>query len=384
MRVLCAIAGLLLVAPAARGAVPATLIDKQLVPVRITLQSLRGETINFFGADREYRSEPISRYLQLRVEDDAVASAPTEAIIELTDGQRLRGQWLGAGDDGQSIRWRHPKLGEWLISLETLSAYRPAAYRPGGTRPEADQVTLTNGDVLRGFITAVTDEGVALAVEGRREPTPLALDRVRAIELANPVGRPASAGQFHMVHLTDGSRVLVASLTVQEEQLHLRLAADGPQWTLPLASLARIEFAGTDAELVDLTSLAWNVVAGGEVFGSPMPPRADGAALRLHAPVTVAFDLPAGARVLTARAEIDAGADDAIEWADFHVRISVDGREVGVFHLTAEARSADIRLPLGGSRLLVELDPGVNGPVMDRLRLRDAAVLVRRDAGESP
>ena len=62
------------------------------------------------------------------------------------------------------------------------------------------------------------------------------------------------------------------------------------------------------------------------------------------------------------------------------VRVTVDGRDAGSCHITAKRPAVPVNLSVVGSVLTIRLDPGVNGPIMDRLRLVEPVVLVRRPA----
>jgi hypothetical protein len=68
-----------------------------------------------------------------------------------------------------------------------------------------------------------------------------------------------------------------------------------------------------------------------------------------------------------------------VGWSDFVVRVTA-GDAAQDCRITREQPSGRINLPFGGTatRLTIELDAGVNGPVMDRLRLRDAVVLIEQ------
>ncbi len=146
---------------------------------------------------------------------------------------------------------------------------------------------------------------------------------------------------------------------------------------VPLASLVRIDLFGADAELVDLASLQGTVTNGGKVFGLAWAPgRADGADVLMHAPVTVRYALPQGTQRLAATAVLATEPGTSNELADFTVTVAVDGQDIGSYHISASQPTASINLLSAGSVLTIRLDPGVNGPVMDRLRLVEPMLLV--------
>ena len=148
---------------------------------------------------------------------------------------------------------------------------------------------------------------------------------------------------------------------------------------LALGEVARVDLASPRGRLVDLVRLKMQAVSGGEVFGLPMPPRIDAGSVYLHAPVVVRFDLPAGAARLAAVAELADAAQspaEALAWADMDLIVRVDSKIVATAHLDAAQPRALLNVAAAGRALTIELDQAANGPIRDRMRLRDAVVFV--------
>lgn len=122
------------------------------------------------------------------------------------------------------------------------------------------------------------------------------------------------------------------------------------------------------------------VIDGGQVFGLPLPSCTDSGHIHLNSPVTVSFDLPRGATRFVVMAELDVGVDiPERAWADMELVIR-NGCQVRVrYRINALMPSAVINLPLRDTRLTIELDSGISGPVMDRLRLRCPIVFVENE-----
>src|SRR5690606_7073652 len=118
---------------------------------------------------------------------------------------------------------------------------------------------------------------------------------------------------------------------------------------------------------------------GGQVFGVTWPPRTRADQVLLHAPMTVEYELPAGASRVAATVEL--ALDDvpvhARSWADCDVTVTAQGSAPQQIHLTAAQPKATINLPIDGAGLIIQLDAGAHGPMLDRVRLVDAMVLVR-------
>ena len=383
---LACLAALVVLAPlagdAAAGAA-ATATGYDLQPQRINIQSLRNGVLNYFGADRQYRSDPVNQFLRLRLLHDPEQVASTDQngadpwLIELTDGQRFGGSILdGAFAGGQVLKWRHAQLGEISAGLDRLSSIGPADQRQRQPTPTTDRVTLANGDVLAGFVTEITDTGFNLKLHAAEQTVPITIDRLLRLDLANP---PAPAEPpTDMLYLTDGSRLRARDVTLVEDTIAFTPIgwAEGKTFELPLASLERIEVAAAGVKLVDLAALPLTIVSGGEVFAMPWPQRAVGADLFLHAPISLRYDLPPGTRHFAATAIIDARPSDRRQWTDFVVIIAVDGQTVASHPLNAARPAVPINLPVTGATLTISLDAGANGPVMDRLRLIEPVLLI--------
>jgi hypothetical protein len=368
------------------AAMPVVVIDASLSARPVMLQSLGGGGVGFFDEQRKYTSLPLDEVLQVRVIGRRDAAAPGGAaasMIELTDGQRLPGQWAGAAADGQSIAWDSPRLGRVLLGLDRVKSI---TWKSGGTAAPAgdaaadagDRLWMVNGDMIAGFISAVHDGAVEIKPTGQGAAVRLPLDRLRAARFANP---PVRAAGQSLIQLADGSRLLVTKLTIADDQIKAAFAlratdamAEAP--VIALGEAMRIDLASGEGTLVELASLTPEIVSGGVVFGVAMPPHAEGGGVVIHAPVVVKYALPKGAKRFAAEASGDAGGAESA-WVDFDVAAAVDGKPTGRWHFDAAHPRAALNFPLDGGTLTFELTTGVNGPVLDRLRLTDAVLLVQ-------
>lgn len=230
-----------------------------------------------------------------------------------------------------------------------------------------DRVLLRNGDALTGFIEDVDAEAVHLAMG--TNTVPLAWDRVAAVALANP----AEPARGNWLVLRDGTRVRVADLAIGSEQVTGEVLGSRAL-ELPAGHVRTVEFA-QQHRLVTLAELEPRVAAGGVVFGVPMMPTFARERSTLHAPVTVAVELPSGAKRFTADAVIE---DQSLMWADMELIVRDETGEQFRAHLNRDNRRVAVNVPVTGTRLVIELDEAANGPIMDRLQLHDAAILVQQ------
>lgn len=264
-----------------------------------------------------------------------------------------------------------------------------AANAGGNASATSDRVEMTNGDAVTGFVTAITAKGLELKTAERGQAVVLPLERVCRIDLTNPMQE--TRRRQHKVWLEDGSRLLASSLSITGKEMRLQpalgaAAAPAPPVSTPLAGVTRIDIAGKAGALAPLSSLASSVAGGGEAFGVARPPRVAGDSLRVHAPVTLAFELPTGAMRLAGQARLDTAAEPGQDpaqvaaqvrrWADLDMVLRLDDKEITRIHLDGKQPQADVNLPLDGRRLVIELTQGANGPVMDRVLLREFQLLI--------
>jgi len=367
----------------AHAVTSALLIGPDLQPREVKLQALGGGKISFFDAERTMQIEPMGKVLQIRlpvevkVTEERAADAKPQAagaMVEMIDGQRLLAVFVGADEEGQTLRFKHASLGEVAVNLDKVSRIVFEGSREARATPTTDLVLMTNGDGVTGFVVALKATGVEVQ-QGTAKPFTLPRERVKALILASPVVR---AGSRHMAWLRDGSRLLADELSISGDKLTLAssLAGQTPQ-SLPLSQVDRLELHSLEGRLEDLADLPMTVTAGGKVFGLALPPRIENAAIHLHAPITVEFALPPGAKRFAALAELDAGSDDAA-LASFIVNVRAGGENAARHAISLSQPKALINAEVAGQSLSITLDPAVNGPVMDRLRLRDAVVFIEK------
>jgi hypothetical protein len=275
-----------------------------------------------------------------------------------------------------------------MIALDELAGLSRLGHALPPRRGEDDVVQFGNGDQVRGRVTALTAEGLSILPVYGQEPIILPLERMATLRLSR--GDQTAVVAKHQLYLTDGSRLLVDRVEISDQQISFHVSLPGrPAQTLTVAldKVARLDFSASGLELIDLLDQPMRLLKGGEVFGLPHQPRREGATLYLHAPMTVQFDLPAAARRLAVTVELDLDDQmpaDVKVWANLevivtHSRIGQPRR----FHLHAGQRSIRINVAVDGSGLILKLDPGVNGPILDRVRLRDAMLLQQVGTGES-
>lgn len=379
-------------APCASGVTPATLVDTRLDTESVHLAAVRDDLVIYFDADRRLREAPLRDFVQIRSIGEP-AGSPTSGEetgrIELVDGVSLPGQWVGGSTSGDRLLWEHPRFGELEVSMEDVVWLTRSGPLLGGSDESVDRIRLGNGDELVGFVTGTTEDGLSLIPDGGDEPIALPMDRIMAVRLANPVEPVSDADR---VTLRDGTVLLVREIVITAEEARFDAALPGrvmERLIVPLDRIARIELTAEGARLVELGSLPHEVTDGGEVFGLPMPPRFEPTVARLHAPLTLRFELPVGATRFATEAALPTGPDASarlVEHADFELVIRIDGGPmIDRRRLNAGQPRHTINLTLPelneeAQSLILELDAGADGPVFDRLELRHPTLLVEPSA----
>lgn len=368
------------------AATPATLVGLELGSEPVSISALQDGLLVYFDTERRLCEAPLDQFVQLRdigVEKPGAGGSPN---IELLDGQRLTGQWQGG--TGEHFTWRHPAFGDLIVGLDDLLALTRVG-EPVLSASGQDTVRLVNGDLLSGFVTAVEPTGFVMMPAGAAQTLVLPWDRVEAVRLASTPMELSSA--LDGVVLVDGSRLQVGRIDIRDDRVELEVRLPGrpvQSVQLPMDAMTRIDFRAGGARLLDLGHQPMTVRAGGSVFGLPARPRVEADDIYLHAPVTVSFAVPASVGRFVATAELDRGSDLAprVEaWADFEIVVRHGaGDSESRYRLNGQSPRVQINLPVeSGDELVIELDPGVNGPILDRLRLRDAVLLDRTGAEET-
>ena len=316
---------------------------------------------------------------------------PMPGLLVTADGQRLPGEpRISAG----RLLWRNRWTGEVSIPLEDLAGVRLA---PEGELPEAadgDVVELVNGDRIVGLVGSI---GVNVTIEDpsatstanapERESIGIPLERIRSIRLLpapiEPKGPRAwfvdgtvAAGRIVADEQSGGMRFIPAlppSSRFEEtgrEPIRVRpedLRAYVPDMAavLPLSSIPALQAMATGT---------WPSYSPPEFAISRTPGPADAADVILHGPGSVRWTLPKGSWILVAEAMPHA-PDSA--WTSFDLVVREGPREVYRRTILAESGSTEIRIPIDGPDLSIEVTEGDHGPIADAIRLRRALLLRR-------
>lgn len=413
MTAFAAALGCVAAAPADIG-VSRVLVDTELGQRTVRVLSLDGDGVRFV-----HRGDPgaaaFADLLAVLPGDGARVSDrwwPPEAIlsgypavVQLADGQRLIGYVMPSlSADGaaipDAIDIAYGSAPALRVPLELIARmiFGPDALNtPAAGALQDDTVLLRNGDRVDGFVVSIGDAVEIEQTSGTVASLPMT--SVSEIRLANPF-EPTDSAMFWLADGTIISGTLIGD-TPGDARLRPTLTVTGGDSSMPIESTIAIKPSDLLAAVlkpgrsIGLSGLALleERPAGDRRWTPPIThahddgfvPQPLGADIELPGPVRAAWALPAGATRFRCTAALG-GADSAWvgPWADCVVRVGIatgnaEPTILAEHRLRPGNTSAEILvdLPAGdATRLVIELDPGDNGPIQDRVTLRQPTVLL--------
>lgn len=327
--------------------------------------------------------------LRLRISSDPVIPLnDKQYVAKLVDGQSLVGTLLGAGEDGESIRLAFGyEQRTVVLPLDELLSLTRVGHNLAGDASD-DIVLLATGETLVGFVETISEQSLGFVVGDADDPIQIPMQRVRGFSIANkPKPIKAKKGMARVM-LRDGSLLYLRDAKLKRSAEQPRVGLEGtfvlePETApiiLPLNEVHLIEPMSDRYALRPLAEAEMTTIAGGEVFGVAMPPSttSDGA-IRLHAPVTLGFDLPNGTvrLALTVAMDLDESIPESRRAMAGCELVIYDGDDAVARHtLTPDGPAKRLNVSLTGSDLRIVLEPGINGPVLDRVIITQAELLV--------
>lgn len=375
------------------------LLDRDLNARVVEVTGISKDAIAYIDETGLIRSEPISEHIALLPAPPEAGTEPAfvidtpvislsnadDSTITTTDRQRIVGT-LDA-QEGQTVVWQHSKLGSISLPLDRVATLVLRGLRQNLPASEADDagdvVHLANGDRLVGYVDHVAP---TVAVEVSGSTRELTHDTVFGVRFANPSVAPRGA----MVHLGDGTRVAIKSITIDASGrlaiVPMDEATQGPQ---PRAALAWDDVTAIvfDASrVVPLASIRPTKLEalGGRAWTRPMrvldglTDISDAPAIELPGPMAVTWALPKGATRVGFQAELPPGQ---WSWGDCDLVVLAGEREIARATLSPRQASASVNaaIPPSGAAgtLTIRLESGRHGPIQDRVVISRALVVTR-------
>ena len=352
------------------------------------------------GAERRIASEDVVRITALTTGHTEVPiqqPAPVELRLVLAGGDTLFGKIIGWDDAAEAVRVRTVDLGDMALPLDAVSAIvattnspqRSAISAPDrrdGAREYEDTVTLTNGDEIKGFVTAIDQKSVSVETTSGRRSVPRSV--LAAVRLAND-RPPPPHGLYVVVTLINSGRLTATTLHWSASVVRATLR-QGPDVTIEPERIARIDVVGGRWEWLSshnpisfqhtpMLSLGWEYGRDRAVSGGPI--RVVGRlyehGIGVHTRATLTYDLKGKYETFVTLIGLD---DTAGRLADVTARIMVDGK---TRYVQEGVRIGKLRGPIridieGAKRIELVADYGANGDLQDRFNWVEAA-LIRED-----
>lgn len=369
--------------------VPVLVIDTELRGARGTLLSLdeQGATyIDENGASKRRSAETIAAILPTRRAGEPDAS--NAGVLELVDGQRYPGALSATAADGELVAWEHPVFGRMDIPIERVArVVRDDNDVPSPERaPDSDEIFLTNGDRLRGFLIEL---GQRVVFESETGIVDLDATRVAGAVLSNPRERGARL----LVWLNDGSIVEADRVVAQTGEQEL-LSVDpvlGSEGAYEITQFVGLAYDASSLVPLSVIPSSGQEPIGPRVYAPLVAPyrsaNIDAYAsvgpalfaedLMIDGPMRVSWELPRGsARFATVVSLLD----QTSAWADCEFVVRVGERELARERLNASsptvAIGVDLPADIDARELVITLEAGARGAVDDRVVLVRPLVLV--------
>ncbi|MBO6512661.1 MAG: hypothetical protein JJ974_01690 [Phycisphaerales bacterium] len=314
------------------------------------------------------------------------------AILTLTDQQRLP-VLIQESDDLDLIRFITPfESAARSVPIESID-HLLVGWIPTGSRVESDDdvIRLNSNDLITGFVESISDVVVIETDEAVRS---FPIDQVNLIQLAiDPI---EIDGVY--IHLDRHIRLAVSDLITTDSDIGsgtvLQLNRAHPErppsrptrFTFDSQRFAGVDVEHTRLDMVPLASrLPQSVNPTGSRSWTPDPqthassiPNSGLDDLDLRAPSEIRYSLDRNTTRFACNAELVVGP-----WSDCILQILAgsSSSEPSVIHsvrLNSETSGSQILidLPDTADELIIRIDPGINGPIQDRIILRQPRLLI--------
>ncbi|WP_428387741.1 hypothetical protein [Mucisphaera sp.] len=356
--------------------------DRQLTTQPIDLLRLTTDTLVTLDPDTAdtntiATTDTIRLTRQFPETSTAQPSAPT---ITLDDGQHLTAPWRPDAE-GQTFSIDHPQLGRLTIPLDRIATITWPPNTLQATPPQtndarSDRIQLTNGDQLQATLLALFDQSARLLLPGNPQPIDLPLSSIHAIQRAH---EPATTTRADRLTLATGEVIDAARVSFQQNTWTLSPTLALSPVQLPAAAINQLELRRNGLRLTPLLQQPLQINQPTVVFGVPMPPRQTSDTLAIHAPADIAFDLPPTAAAISLELQLDPSipAHDR-HWPSMIATVSTQASTATQITLDDANPKTVITLPVSipNAQLRLTLDPHTRGPVLDRLQIRNAVILL--------
>ena len=288
----------------------------------------------------------------------------------------ILGRITGVSDDGEQMMIASNILGTIQIELEQLSR---VVYKKSKKIKQSndDQIQLLNGQILSGFINKIGVNSVEIQVGESDDVSKIPMGNVASVVLANPIKQ--NNGKFHLLTLHDQQKIKAINFSYTNGKWFISpQISESNKVILSGLAVQRIDVYTPHGKLVPLSALNRSQEKRKSVFGLKNQTTNQTNNIEIQAPYTVTYDLPDRAEKFVANIGLKNGNSHGAGWANSILRVYLDNKLVKEYNITLKNNNIEMNISIKGVlSLKIELDPGVNGPIMDQVILNQPMILIR-------
>lgn len=355
----------------------------------VSLSMTKGATIVFEGKEKVI---PIENLVNITTSVNGLKGKPRDTKITLTCGDYMIGRLIRGNNESISLETRD--LGTVVLPLDALSridtvqAFKPAfeesaKWLESSQRMGEDQVLLTNGDVLSGFITSVDSQMVTIEGEMGESQIPLHVvvsaqfssaplttsDRISFIVTLQNTGRVTVSefewtGRKARVKLMQGPKVQI------DPKYIVQIGVVGGRWNW-LSSMMPGHY-----EFTPMVSVPWPYKLNQNVLGEALVVAGQTFehGIGVHSRSVLTYELNGNFKQFITSFGMD---DHSGPFADVTVILRVDGQQrFEKKHVRRGQLHEPVRLDVkGATKIELVVDFGDNGDLQDRFNWINAALV---------
>ncbi|MCH9058596.1 MAG: NPCBM/NEW2 domain-containing protein [Planctomycetes bacterium] len=328
----------------------------------------------------------------VRIVTSATPTSSGEALDRITfsSATRLGGRFISG--ENSHIIFDAEDIGIIRVPIDSMIRWRTARFvtdrfgppaPPDDSAPPDDRLLLTNGDVIRGFISTIDDRGISVAGDSQEYEIPH--DLLAGVRFAR-ASAPPPKGRHALVDLRHGGRITVTGLEWRGGSFVAELPDVG-RVTIEAGDVLSIEMIGGRWEWLSLRepvtyqhtpmlSLDWPYRTDENLFGGPLAVagRRFERGISVHSRSSLTYELGGRYREFVTALGLD---DTSGPLADVDVLVRVDGKTLySKQHLRRGELVGPIRLEIrGASRIELIVDFGAGGDLQDRFDWIEPALI---------
>lgn len=340
-----------------------------------TMELSRIDTDSLVGKEGD-NVETVDLKNVVRITRNARVESPQGLILCLSGGDRLVGQPVTL--DNTHLTWFTSGIGRVRVPIEqVIGILRNSNDDPRLTEVRNEDVmSLDNGDIVRGIVTAVTERTITITPTGS-EPIKMGTDTIRDLLFATPPQGRSSSLPGYILRLTNGVILSCQKVELKGSKLLVTLN-DGLSTSVPVSLVVSIEHISGPVEWLSMRQPVKIVHV--PYFDGNFPPSMDktvtGEPIRIngqliqrgigmHSYTRMTFPIQKGDKQFRSRYWID----PSLRYADVDMRVYIDDK---IVHENKGFKAGDLSPVVeadvtNAQELTLEVDFGQAYDIQDRV-----------------